>query len=243
MKKKRIVTFIALIAITGTIAGCETIDKYRTTLISTGIGCTIGLGLGAIADEMSRAEDNRDRRRIENRAFGIFRERKQHNQGKMVGLGVGCLAGLGVGLYLDLMHEDMEDQFADRGITLEKVEDRNGETEELIVKMDGDINFALNSADLQGVARNNVDTLAEALELYPETGVRIWGHTDGTGPLAFNQRLSQQRAESVQRSLNISSRRVMETRGWANQRPLPGTNPDSNVPTNRRVEVRIVPQS
>ncbi|MCB1321379.1 MAG: OmpA family protein, partial [Leptospiraceae bacterium] len=207
---------------------CESLT-WRTP-VATAIGCTAGAGLGAIYDEQMRKKENEDRRKD---IFSIFKKRKEHNQGKIVGLGAGCLAGLGVGLYLDLMHDDMEESFGARGIELEKIPDANGDTRELKVKMDGDISFATGSAQLTGDARTNVDTLREALEKYPETQVKIWGHTDGTGSRSINNQLSMQRAQQVASNLDIPTSRVVEMRGWANDKPLPGTNPAGDVRANR----------
>jgi flagellar motor protein MotB len=204
-------------------------------LISTGLGCGAGLALGTIYDEAQRKKDSKDRRKD---VFAIFKKKKEQNQGKIVGLATGCLAGLGVGLYLDLMYDDIQNQFGSKGIQLEKVPDEKGETKELLVKMDGDINFQLNSAELQGVAKENVAKLKEALEAYPETGVKIWGHTDKSGTRAYNEKLSFERAKSVANYLNLAPSRVVEIKGWAWDKPIDET---GKSPANRRVEVRIVP--
>ncbi len=207
------------------------------TFAATGIGCAAGLGIGAVIDEANRKKSNKDRRKD---VFAIFKKRKAQNNGKIVGLATGCLAGLGVGLYLDLMHDDIEGEFGDRGIELEKVSAPNGDTEELLVKMDGDISFDTGSANLSGTAENNVDTLREALAKYPETKVRVWGHTDGTGSRSVNDRLSLARASEVAGELGLGSDRVKERKGWANDRPLPGTNRNGEARSNRRVEVFIL---
>ncbi|EHQ04924.1 OmpA/MotB domain protein [Leptonema illini DSM 21528] len=235
MMKRTITGATLLIFSAGAFSSCDTMQKYKKTIIATGVGCAIGLGAGAIYDEAQRKKDSKDRR---NDVFAIFKKKKSQNQGKIVGLGVGCLAGLGVGLYLDLMYDDMSNQFGGRGIQLEKVKDENGETEELLVKMDGDINFAVNQATLAGTAKSNVANLKEALAGYPETGVRIWGHTDKSGQRAYNEALSLNRARTVQGELALPSNRVIETKGYAWDKPLDGTGAS---PTNRRVEVRIVP--
>lgn len=232
----RLATLWSLIAVLGFgNLSCESLTWK--TLLSTGIGCAAGLGIGAVIDEANRKKSNKDRRKD---VFAIFKKRKAQNNGKMVGLATGCLAGLGVGLYLDLMHDDIEDQFGDRGIELEKVTAPNGDTEELLVKMDGDISFDSGSANLSGAASNNVGTLKEALAKYPETQVRVWGHTDGTGSRATNDRLSRQRAEEVSDELGLGSSRVKEMKGWANDRPLPGTSRSGKARSNRRVEVFIL---
>lgn len=233
--KRHISGVILLTFSAGAFSSCDTMQKYQKTIVATGVGCAIGLGAGAIYDEAQRKKDSKERRKD---VLAIFKKKKSQNKGKIVGLGVGCLAGLGVGLYLDLMYDDMSNQFAGRGIQLEKVPDENGETKELLVKMDGDINFAVNQATLAGTAKANVANLKEALAGYPETGVRIWGHTDKSGQRAYNERLSLNRAITVRDELALPSNRVIETKGFAWDRPLDGT---GESPANRRVEVRIVP--
>ena len=234
MKKYTTLTLITTIGIASIFfSHCGSITKK--TLISTGLGCGAGLALGTIYDEAQRKKDSKDRRKD---VFAIFKKKKEQNQGKIVGLATGCLAGLGVGLYLDLMYDDIQNQFGSKGIQLEKVPDEKGETKELLVKMDGDINFQLNSAELQGVAKENVAKLKEALEAYPETGVKIWGHTDKSGTRAYNEKLSFERAKSVANYLNLAPSRVVEIKGWAWDKPIDET---GKSPANRRVEVRIVP--
>lgn len=232
--KNIFISLLLLMSITTlTLNNCGSLTKK--TLISTGLGCGAGLALGTIYDEMQRKNEAKDRRKD---IFAIFKKKKEHNQGKIVGLATGCLAGLGVGLYLDLMYEDIQNQFGSKGIQLEKVPDEKGETKELLVKMDGDINFQINSAELQGVAKTNVEKLKEALEAYPETGVKIWGHTDKSGSRSYNERLSYERSKTVANYLNLPSSRVIEIKGWAWDKPIDGT---GKSPANRRVEVRIVP--
>ncbi|MEQ8352508.1 MAG: OmpA family protein [Leptospiraceae bacterium] len=240
---KRTVAIITLVALSGTFAArCATLDKLGwNTIIGTGIGCGAGLALGAIYDEVQRKKENKDRKKLENAVYGIFKERKKHNQGKIIGLATGCLAGLGIGAYLDIMKEDMEDTMGDKGISLESVKGPDGETDELLVKMDGDISFDTGSAGLKGVAKDNVDKLSEALEAYPETKIKIWGHTDYTGSRPVNDRLSLLRAQSVESDLGMPSSRIAEVRGFAWDRPVSGGAPSPGANrANRRVEVRIV---
>lgn len=231
---------VFFVSFSGISTGCSSLTSR--TAWATAIGCGAGLALGTIADEAARKKEAKKRK---NDILAIFKEKKQHNQGKIVGLASGCMIGLGTGVYLDLMYDDIEQKMKGKGIALEKVAGKDGETEELLVKMDGDISFATGSANLVGVAENNVNNVSEALAAYPETKVRIWGHSDGTGARAVNEKLSKQRADSVAKMMttryDISSSRIAETVGYANDRPLPGTSATGNVPQNRRVEIRIIP--
>lgn len=240
MKKFISGSLILFVSFSGITTGCASLTSR--TAWATAIGCGAGLALGVISDEASRKKEV-DKRKKD--ILAIFKSKKKHNKGKVVGLATGCMIGLGTGVYLDLMYDDIEEKMKGRGITLEKVPGADGKTEELLVKMDGDISFTTGSANLQGVAKDNVGNLSEALSAYPETKVKVWGHTDGTGSRAVNDRLSKERAESVAQMMksdyDISSSRIAETRGFANDRPLPGTNPAGNVAMNRRVEIRIIP--
>lgn len=224
-----------------TTSSCKSLGLTSTTAWATAIGCGAGFAIGAGVDEMSRKKEAQERKKD---ILAIFKKKKQHNQGKIVGLGVGCLAGLGTGIYLDLMHDDIEEKFGNKGISLEKVAGKDGETEELKVKMDGDISFETGSSTLKGIAEQNVNNLSDALKAYPETAVKIYGHTDGTGSRSVNERLSEDRAESVANVMtdkyDVSSGRIDEIRGMANDEPLPGTNKTGREPRNRRVEVRII---
>ncbi len=239
-KKSAVITAILVSAsvFTGSCASGPNVTWKRTGL-ATAIGCSAGLGLGAVVDEMNRKQEAKDRK---NDPFAIMKEKKIHNNGKIVGLGVGCLAGLGTGLYLDMMYDDVQQNFKDKGITLEKIPGSDGKTEELLVKMDGDISFPSGKDQLTGTAQSNVVKLSEALQAYPETDIKIWGHTDSVGSRAVNVPLSQQRAESVKAMLTanqVDSRRMVEIKGMADDMKIVNTN-KAEV-KNRRVEIRIIP--
>lgn len=218
-------------------------DKYKRLLISTGIGCGTGLAFGAVYDEMKRAKDNKERKKLENQVFNIFKERKKRNKGKTIGLATGCLAGLGVGLYLNMMKEDIQENFSEKGIELEDVKDREGELVALRVKMDGDISFENGKADLRGTGKSNVDKLSEALNAYPETKIAITGHANRTGSDSFNRWISQQRADEVaelMQSKGLDKNRIAKSQGMSSTTPLPGLSPKDG--RNRRVEVKILPE-
>lgn len=219
-------------------------EGMKKVAVATGIGCGTGLAFGAVYDEMQRAKDARERKRLENQVFNIFKKRKEQNKGKIVGLATGCLAGLGVGLYLKMMKEDIKENFGSRGIDLEDVTDKNGELVALRVKMDGDISFENNRSDLQGIGRENVAKLAEALVAYPETNVAISGHANRTGSESVNVRLSRERADEVANKLNrngVDRRRLASVEGKGSATPIPGLPPTDG--RNRRVEVLILPQT
>jgi outer membrane protein OmpA-like peptidoglycan-associated protein len=241
MNKKLI--FASSLLLSGTVitSACSSGPNvtWKRTGLATAIGCTAGLGLGAVADEVNRKNAAKEKK---NDPFAIMKKTKQQNNGKIVGLGVGCLAGLGTGLYLDMMYDDVQQNFKDKGIVLEKVPGADGKTEELLVKMDGDISFASGKEELTGTAQANVAKLGEALAAYPETDLKISGHTDSTGSRTKNLPLSQKRADSVKNMLvqnKIDAGRIAESKGFADDKKL--VNSKSAEVKNRRVEVRVIP--
>ena len=73
---------------------------------------------------------------------------------------------------------------------------------------------------------------------FPETVIRVDGHTDSTGSEEYNQRLSERRADAVKRALiqrNVHPDRI-ESVGYGETMPVSSVNA-----LNRRVEIHIVP--
>lgn len=105
----------------------------------------------------------------------------------------------------------------------------------------GDVLFATGSAELQGGASGNLNKLVSFLNEYPERRVQIEGHTDNVGSAAFNQQLSQRRADAVRSYLTqqgIESRRLSST-GLGMSRPVANNDSASGRQQNRRVEIII----
>lgn len=108
-------------------------------------------------------------------------------------------------------------------------------------KLDLQIQFATDSAELDPVARKNVDEFALALEdpKLMETRFVIAGHTDDRGSEAHNLRLSRQRAEAVRRYLvergGVAEERLLIEAHGENA-PLLGEESEFARAMNRRVE-------
>jgi outer membrane protein OmpA-like peptidoglycan-associated protein len=107
----------------------------------------------------------------------------------------------------------------------------------------GKVQFETGSARIQKGSDPLLDQIAEALDANPQIRtVRIEGHTDNVGDPKFNQRLSEERAQSVKAALErrkIDGDRL-QTKGLGETRPVaPNTAPGGRQ-TNRRVEFIIV---
>jgi outer membrane protein OmpA-like peptidoglycan-associated protein len=87
-------------------------------------------------------------------------------------------------------------------------------------------------------AYSEINRVANILNQYPETMIRVEGHTDTKGSEAYNQKLSERRAESVKSALvqrGIHAARI-ETAGLGKSMPI-----SSDDAANRRVDIVIVP--
>lgn len=222
---------------------CSMSDRM---LKSVGIGCLAGLAAGALADAAKDKANKADKKKLQNQIAGIFKKEKSKPEykGKVVGLGVGCLAGLGVGYYLDQMAEDMEAQLKEAGMSIEKIE-KDGETRELLVKAGEDsLRFKPNSSTLTDDSAPKVEKIADALKGYSETKIRLTGHTSNDKVTDFDKQLSQERADAVKTQLvknGVSESQISDVKGLAAEKPLTGTKPTD--PKNRRVEIFIGPEA
>lgn len=105
----------------------------------------------------------------------------------------------------------------------------------------GDVLFDLNKAELKSAGEQTVNRLAEFMREYDSRRVRVEGYTDSTGAEAYNQRLSERRAESVRNALinrGVPSRSV-EVKGYGAQYPVAGNDSSAGRQQNRRVEIVI----
>jgi len=114
----------------------------------------------------------------------------------------------------------------------------------LIVNMP-DVLFALNSANLTPDARERLAKVAGILIAYPDIHVEVDGYTDNTGPLNFNQQLSQQRADTVRQYLvqqGVSSG-LVDSKGFGPNDPIASNDSPQGRQQNRRVNLVVSGQA
>ena len=124
-----------------------------------------------------------------------------------------------------------------------KVTDR-----EIRIDLSADVLFDFDKADLKPAADGDLGKVAEVARANPGTPIDVAGHTDAKGADAYNQRLSERRAEAVKTWLvekgGVEAGRI-RTRGWGETRPIvpnetPGGADDpEGRQRNRRVEITI----
>lgn len=115
------------------------------------------------------------------------------------------------------------------------------QTERGMVLTLGDVLFDVGKADLKPAAERTITRLADFMSQYPERRVLIEGYTDSTGDEGFNQKLSEDRANSVRDALatnNIARNRI-DTMGYGESYPKATNDTSSGRQQNRRVEIVI----
>lgn len=160
--------------------------------------------------------------------------------GAAIGAAVGGLAGAGVGRMMDNQEQEMRTALAASEATAVR---REGDL--LAIMFKGDLTFATNSAEVKPGLYPELDRIAAILNQYPQTLIRIEGHTDSTGTEAYNQDLSERRAGAVKNLLiqrNVQGSR-MQAIGFGKTMPIASNDTESGRQMNRRVELKIAPTS
>ena len=156
---------------------------------------------------------------------------------KIVGAGIGAIAGAGVGAYMDAQEKKMRERTAGTGVEVVRQGD------DLLLRMPSGITFATDQSAIQTQFQPTLDQVAATLAEYPKTMIDVLGHTDSDGSEAYNQALSERRAQSVSSYLSghgVASVR-MATKGYGEMQPIASNETPAGKQANRRVEIKIVP--
>ena len=105
----------------------------------------------------------------------------------------------------------------------------------------GDMLFKVGKADLNARGQSAVAELATFLKNNPDRNVTVIGHTDSTGSVKLNNKLSRERAESVKTALvgnGIASDRIAAT-GRGESEPIASNGTAQGRQKNRRVVVDV----
>ncbi|MGH9843107.1 MAG: OmpA family protein, partial [Blastocatellia bacterium] len=127
-------------------------------------------------------------------------------------------------------------------VSLSEILDTKRETRGFIVNL-GDVLFDTGKATLKPTAKEKLSKLAGILLGYPGAlMLEIEGHTDSVGSDELNNKLSQNRAESVRDYLTgagVKAERVKAVRGFGKTKPISTNDTAAGRQMNRRVEVVI----
>jgi len=104
------------------------------------------------------------------------------------------------------------------------------------------VNFEFDRADLRPDAKPVIDQVYALLQEDPKLALSIEGHTDDRGPAAYNQALSERRAEAVRaallaRGLGGDAATRLTAAGRGASQPIADNATDEGRAKNRRVEL------
>jgi outer membrane protein OmpA-like peptidoglycan-associated protein len=204
-----------------TVSACTTIDPYtrEERVARSQRQAVIGAAAGAVAGLITGDSSMERKKRA------------------LVGAGLGALAGAGVGAYMDRQEARLRQELDRTGVSVTRIGDN------ITLNMPGNITFATDSADLSAGFYEVLNSVTTVLNEFEQTVIEIAGHTDSTGTDAYNQQLSQRRAESVAaylRTRNVLPDRMI-TVGMGEGRPIATNDTPDGRQQNRRVELTLVP--
>jgi outer membrane protein OmpA-like peptidoglycan-associated protein len=104
------------------------------------------------------------------------------------------------------------------------------------------VNFALDSAELQPGDQRNLEPLVRYLKAHPDQNIRIDGFTDSQGSSSYNRDLSRRRAAAVEAFLSargVDSGRIT-VEGLGETLPVASNDTAAGRLENRRIEVTLL---
>ena len=153
---------------------------------------------------------------------------------------MGGAGGYGVGKMMDNQEKDMRNALATSEAAAVS---REGNL--LAVTFKGDVTFDTNSTEVRPGLYSEINRVAGVLNQYPNTLIRVEGHTDSKGSSEYNMNLSKRRANTVKTLLvqrGVADSRI-EVVGFGATMPVATNNTDIGRQMNRRVEIKIAPQT
>tara|TARA_B110000116_G_scaffold215678_1_gene192400 strand:+ start:839 stop:2305 length:1467 start_codon:yes stop_codon:yes gene_type:complete len=117
------------------------------------------------------------------------------------------------------------------------------EGDNVILRLVG-LSFASGNSEIKQEDFDLLAKVEKAIDVFPRSELIIEGHTDSFGGDTSNQRLSQERAESVQQyminAMRIASYRLIAT-GFGETNPVANNETESGRSRNRRIDIVIKP--
>jgi len=166
--------------------------------------------------------------------YAIGKQSGRGAEGAAIGAAVGAAAGSGVGYYLDKQEEELQE--------IEALEVKR-ERDRLVATLPSALLFNFDSFALQQGGVESLTEVAGVLTRYEETKIIVKGYTDTIGQEAYNQDLSERRANAVRNFLvgeGVDASKITAI-GFGEQFPIAGNDTEEGRQQNRRVEMEIIP--
>ncbi|MGJ8761862.1 MAG: OmpA family protein [Polaribacter sp.] len=216
MKKSIIYSLSVLFITASMLTSCEAVKNANNTQKGAGIGTAAGAILGAVIGN--------------NVGNG-----KNSELGAVLGGVIGGVTGGVIGNKMDKQAREIEEAIP--GAEVERV----GEGIMLTLGENA-VRFDTNKATLSVGAKANLEKLVPIFNSYENTNIVIYGYTDSTGRVEYNQTLSAKRASSVKDYLTTKGleNARFETKGLGVNDPIATNETAEGRSKNRRVEFAIV---
>lgn len=158
--------------------------------------------------------------------------------GAAVGAAVGGAVGAGAGKMMDNQEKELNNALA-----ASKAASVRREGNLLAITLKGDFTFDTGSAKVKPGLSSEIERIANVMVQYPDTAIRVEGHTDSKGKENKNMELSKKRAEAVkallvERGVNDARIKVIP---FGESKPVADNKTDDGRRKNRRVEIKIEP--
>ena len=157
-------------------------------------------------------------------------------EGTLVGAAIGGLLGTAVGNSMQQQENAFRSVLANSGVGI--VNTGNS----ILLTLPGGLTFKTDQAQIKGQFARPLSSIAYVLKNYPNSRLRITGHTDSTGSYKHNLTLSEQRANSVRNFLlsqGVSPER-MTTLGVGPDMPVASNDTREGRELNRRVTIEVL---
>lgn len=214
MKKVTLYVLVSILSLGSLLSSCEAAKNTNKTQRGAAIGAVAGGLLGAVIGNNVKGGNSA--------------------MGAVLGGVIGGVAGGVIGNKMDKQAREI--QTALPGAQVERV----GEGIKLTLGENA-VRFDTNKSTLTATAKANLDKLVPVFQSYADTDIVIYGYTDSTGSVEYNQTLSEQRAASVKaylasKGLNTSR---FTNKGMGVADPIATNDTPEGRSQNRRVEFAI----
>lgn len=167
---------------------------------------------------------------------GVIGNNIDQNGGAVVGALLGALAGGAIAHYMDNQQEKLEKALASSGITVVRLDEAT-----IKLVFPNSITFDVAKSNLSPSIEPTLTQLSAVVNEFSKTIIHVEGHTDNTGSLEVNEKLSIERANSVAGFLvghGVMAQRIVAA-GHNYKYPVASNDSDEGRTQNRRVEIFI----
>jgi outer membrane protein OmpA-like peptidoglycan-associated protein len=168
-------------------------------------------------------------------ALGAFLGDKpgHEKRGAIIGSLIGMAIGTFIGNRMDQQANALRDIPGMRDVQVDK--------DNQLIESQMQVQFNFDSYKIKNSEYSKLNQLANILREYPENIVVIEGHTDSTGTINYNQRLSERRARSIKNYLKTKHLGIkrLTSEGYGETQPITPNSSSSGRAINRRVEINI----